>query len=698
MTSLSIRDLVLQPVLSGRVEELCQQHLSPLFGVAQDLVLVSQSATPEALARLTWGIAPALRVGVRVSILLLIASGSESEAQEEFEGNWSAALKSKVTAERLSAFKFFQDQGQLRVRVRTTDTDGGDALARHIDKGPGVTFTSDADGNSAVIAWSASAPNSEPIIEVCLQWSFGDPSRSVQKLKAAAEQVSLKEPSGPCSELERLIRSRLATLPAPSLPWEERFLEEVVEPSIALYEHQSKAVDGWFANSCRGIFKMCTGAGKTISSLAAVRRMAKLARDRGENVLPVIVTVPTRILADQWCQEIRKMGFDWPVQAYNSRTKWHPLLEACLDVPRDDAPSFVVSTYSTFADPAFQKVLQRQERRGQQALWIADEVHNLASPRLLGTAKDREGYFTARLGLSATPEIENELERTERLMNYFGGIVGDPYELKHGIRDQVLCEYRYFPFPCYLNPDLGRKYLDLLQKIDSSESHGKADISLYREKRDLVRKSGVQVQAFGALLPQLLKSGKRLSNTLVYCPPGYGSVTDSRGAEESDNVEEESDEVRLLSEVRETLLAHQIEVSCILGETPAGERAGTLHEFALGRIQVVCAIGCLDEGVDVPSIERAVVLSSVNRKKQFIQRRGRILRRSRKDPAKVAEIYDIIVLPHGSHLPTIQAESLLRVELDRYQEFAQLALNRSEADRVIQEALAIATGAGEPLI
>jgi len=105
----------------------------------------------------------------------------------------------------------------------------------------------------------------------------------------------------------------------------------------------------------------------------------------------------------------------------------------------------------------------------------------------------------------------------------------------------------------------------------------------------------------------------------------------------------------------------------------------------------LCAIGCLDEGVDVPSIKRAIVLHSVDREKQFVQRRGRILRNPTRDDQKIAEIYDIVLLPQGSDMPAEQAETLVSKELRRYRTFAELAMNRDEADHALSDALATAT-------
>jgi superfamily II DNA or RNA helicase len=282
-------------------------------------------------------------------------------------------------------------------------------------------------------------------------------------------------------------------------------------------------------------------------------------------------------------------------------------------------------------------------------------------------------------------------------MAFFGGLAST-YELKDGIAAGVLCQYTYHPCPCYLNPELGEKYLELLRQIDKSENNRRIDINLYREKRDLIRKAGVQVSAFAELLPKLLVKSPRLEHTLVYCPPGYGSSVDDQDAGFTDELVEDAGDERLLDNIISLLRGHCIEASSILGETPQNQRSQILREFASGRLQAVCAIGCLDEGVDVPSIRRAVVLYSVNRETQFIQRRGRILRRGIAESPKIAEIYDIVILPQGSQLPSLQSEILLKKELRRYDEFAKLALNHSEADAIIKNALSVATRLLPPTI
>ncbi len=248
-----------------------------------------------------------------------------------------------------------------------------------------------------------------------------------------------------------------------------------------------------------------------------------------------------------------------------------------------------------------------------------------------------------------------------------------------------MCPYRYHPIPAYLANDIGIRYLKYLKDIEESKPGSQAMLNLYRENRDLIRTSGVQVSAFRDLLPNLILLNKELSHMLIYCPPGF-----IEQSEESDIIKDDRDEKRLIEDVVSVLRANDLRCASIIGETPADQRKEILNRFSIGEINALCAIGCLDEGVDVPTINIAIILYSVDRLKQFIQRRGRILRKNKEYSEKIADIYDIVILPHGSNLPVETTEKLLKKELRRYQEFADMAMNRDEAQNILSEALSIA--------
>jgi superfamily II DNA or RNA helicase len=275
--------------------------------------------------------------------------------------------------------------------------------------------------------------------------------------------------------------------------------------------------------------------------------------------------------------------------------------------------------------------------------------------------------FAASLALTATPEIEAYPERTEKLLALCGGNVFS-YTIENAIKAGVLCPYYYYPRPVFLSPEVSHKYLEILHNLDGAEAN--KTLELYREKRELLRKSGLYVAELDRLLGELTASDESsLELTVVYSPPGYDHDSDTR----------------IIERVKGEFEKRRLATGVIVGGTPRAARQTTLSAFRNGTFPILLGIGCLDEGLDIPETRRSIILYSFDRKKQFIQRRGRVLRTA---PGKeAAEIYDLILLPRGAELSESEAERILERELRRYREFAEGALNPDEASAVLDNAL-----------
>jgi superfamily II DNA or RNA helicase len=693
MKRLSLRNLKLPLKAAGESKMICHEILAPVFEAATEAILICGDLKPEILARMTWGGSALVREGLELTLVVMIAESPLVELKPDaIRSIWKESLQSKNTTQRLSFYKYFAQENRLNLKIRRyPDGEFHDVIKTRLQEGFGIILLTDSEGTSVDLLWrNASNKNGSSEAELEFRWSYGDPLRAVQNFHTELMAIASKDVENSIAPVEEVLLELFDLQPMPRLPWEEVF-DEFAAAGRRLYNHQQDAIDAWFANGRHGIFKMCTGAGKTIAALAAVFESSAMALRAGVQPLPVIVSIPTRVLADQWCREIEAFGFPQPLKAYNAKQNWHPMLRAMLRSSNGPQPNFVVTTYSTFGSDAFLAILRQLEQDGHHCIWIADEMHNLASKRLLDQMDKLGGYCNERIGLSATPEIEGEETKTRRLRQFFedGRTTNcGNYELAKGINDGVLCPYRYYPFPQYLQPENSERFMEILNSLAQHEASGRIDIDLYRQKREIIRSSGVQVEAFRRLVQKFLQEGARaFSHTLIYCPPGYGTSRSELDASESDDAANEQEEERLLSDVVTILREHGITVASILGETPQQERIEILRGFRRGEIQALCAVACLDEGVDVPDIRRAIVLYSVNREKQFIQRRGRILRKHPTDGGKIAEIHDVIILPQGSTLAPARSKELLKREMRRYREFAELAKNRTEADGLIENAL-----------
>jgi DNA phosphorothioation system restriction enzyme len=442
-------------------------------------------------------------------------------------------------------------------------------------------------------------------------------------------------------------------------------LEEVllIPGDLQLRDHQLRAVRQWFANNGRGILDMATGSGKTITALTIATKLYEWANAP----LLIVIVCPFLHLCAQWIEEARQFGLD-PLLCALDRKNWFETLSTRLynlGSGTRRVASVVVSN-ATLATPAFQALLSRSPPR---SLFIADEVHNLGAPDLR-TALPQNIVF--RLGLSATPTRPHDPVGTQAIRSYFGEPV-IRYTLGEALRDEVLCQYRYFPVLVRLQDDELDAYLELTRKIGQLMGTSGAGVSSPYLEVLLLQRARLLASARGKIpaLIECLSPLKETTHNLIYC--GDGSV---EGVVDASIMRQIDAVIRALG--RDVGMA----VAKYVADTALTRRHVLRQRFADGTIQGLVAIRCLDEGVDIPETLRAFILASSTNPRQFIQRRGRILRRA---PGKsMADIYDFIVEPSTEELdssspifPTVR--NLFRRELSRIWEFAGLAVNGPEA-------------------
>ena len=292
-------------------------------------------------------------------------------------------------------------------------------------------------------------------------------------------------------------------------------------------------------------------------------------------------------------------------------------------------------------------------------------MHNLGATKRASSLPRNVGL---RLALSATPERHYDEIGTQNILDYFGDILQPEFTLKDAIDCGALVHYLYYPILVELTPAESEQYLKLTRAISRKLLYQDRDphqrefdtpdlTPLLMQRARLIGAAANKLVALKTLMQQRLNT----SHTLFYC--GDGS----------------SDSIQQLTAVTH-LLGHELgyRVNTYTAATSLLDREHLRHQFESGALQGLVAIRCLDEGIDIPAIRHAVILASSTNPRQFIQRRGRILR---PDPGKDrATLYDMVVLPPELDRETLAIErNLLKRELLRLIEFADLADNAAAA-------------------
>lgn len=591
-------------------------------------------------------------------------------------------VRNELESTRLSALAWLISQERLDVKLALR-VDGNGHVARGVfHEKTGII----SDSHDDHVAFSGSANetvggliDNHEVIDVF--WSWNDPHGRVDRKISHFDSLWSDETPGldvtpftdVCADvLERFKRRnppRYDPVEVPTVRLPGLKGAPITPADIQLRPYQATARDRWFLNNGRGMLKMATGSGKTITALSIA---VDLASDYG--LTAAIIVCPFRHLVNQWARECRRHGMD-PILAFGPRNSWYgDLANQILETRRVDNGRFltVVTTNSTFLGESFQQRLRYFPHN--RTLIVADEVHNLGATKL---ATCLPALIQLRLGLSATPERWFDERGTEALFRYFGPVLQPEFSLKDAIDSGALCKYRYFPILVDLTDDESEKYRAITANIARLAGNSSGmDETDERLLPLLIKRARLVACAKGKLpaLRTLMATVSERHHMLFYC--GDGQIADESG-------ETEDEDFRRYIEVVAGILngEFRMRVATYTAETPSNDREDLRVDFESGRIDGLVAIRCLDEGVDIPAIRSAVIMASSANPRQFIQRRGRVLRNA---PGKQsATIYDFIVVPPRDTADSSWERNLLRRELTRFAEFADLALNAGEARMAI---------------
>lgn len=413
---------------------------------------------------------------------------------------------------------------------------------------------------------------------------------------------------------------------------------------VTLRRHQASALEEWKENQCIGLMEHATGSGKTITGLMA----AIYCLNSGHSVL---IIVPSTLLLKQWNEEFKRLlrPTTQLLLCGDGNNSWkNGRLYEWMSEAKN--PRIVLSTLSTATSDDFISQIRRLSEWGL----IADEVHRLGSAgciELLNTSP------RIRLGLSATPTRSGDAEGTNRILKFFEKILPTKFHLRDAIEQNILTPYHYSLSTVELTDEEMEKWISITKRIvilsSNSNNSGNGDgMQLQRlliERFRIIKGAEKKIPKAAAILKERYRQGERW---IVYC-----------------------DSISQIEELYSLISKDHTSVSKYYSGMD-GDPQQTLKYFeSVGGI--VLSVKCLDEGVDIPAASHALIIASSQNPREFIQRRGRILRKS--NDKTISYITDLVTLPNSDYGTEDSKVGMrfLTSELSRAALFARDSINSS---------------------
>ena len=416
---------------------------------------------------------------------------------------------------------------------------------------------------------------------------------------------------------------------------------------IKLRDYQKEAIAAWVKNNYHGFYVMATGTGKTWTAIYSAKELLKT------HSAMVVICAPYKHLVKQWAEDVEKAFGDAKIIMVSSENpKWEQQISQEIIRKKYDtnAQTIIISTIASFKMSRFEKTLLKSN---EDKLLIVDEAH-----RFTDRSEDMHIQFKYMLGLSATPFSGTSAQRGKELMEFFGGQVFS-LPIEEALERKFLVPYYYHPIYVHASEEDEEKFQYHTRRILSCFKNNTCinpDL-LVKSLRNRLRVISMAEEKQDQI-DYIVSQVKENDHFVVYC--GDGRLFDNNTGEE----------LRHIQSVKRVLSSHGYKPSQFTAQENMDERMQLVDAFNKGEISALAAIRCLDEGINIPSIKSALILSSNDDYREFVQRRGRILRTYK--GKEFAHIYDVVVLP--SHdLP-----AWAKIEFRRFHEYAKLSLNWDE--------------------
>jgi len=512
-------------------------------------------------------------------------------------------------------------------------------------------------------------------VKVAIRQEFGD--KNIQEL-VVQEKELLKNKKNTFNNLKVIKSIKTATSKL------NEFIKIEKSPKFPYptgpRPYQNKAFEKWVENGKKGLFAMATGTGKTLTSLNCLLNEYK---DNG--AYKAVVLVPTIALVDQWKNECKKFNFN-NIITISSKEKW-PQNVSFLNTASNfiDVSYVIIVTYASFYRKSFQSHFINLPK---DTLLIADEAHNLGSNNLSKTLP--KIHLQKRIGLSATPDRKYDDIGNKSIEEFFND--SPPfvfsYTMEQAMSKGWLSQYKYYPHIVKLtNIELEeyREKSKQLAKYFDNQTKKYKDCpeveKLLLERKRIIHKAHNKLAAFKEILDNEFNSRGNLNYTLVYVPEGI-----EPNYENIDDYVEDSEDVSLIDKYTRVVSRTDSSIMVKQYTSKTKNREHVIESFQKGAINVLTSMKCLDEGVDVPRSELAIFCASTGNPRQFVQRRGRVLRTH--DDKTYAVIHDLVVAPEINDESTFEMEkSIIKKELERVVDFSTLAMNKPDTYEALKPIL-----------
>lgn len=517
-------------------------------------------------------------------------------------------------------------------------------------------------------------------LQEAISANFG--GTDVEELLEVEKQLKAYKAKNSCNDV---VNDQIISYSKPAFPYKE-----------GPRDYQKQAFENWKNNNQKGLFAMATGTGKTLTALNCLLEIYNR-----KGYYKAIILVPTITLVNQWEQECRKFHFDNIIKVYSKNYNWRENVERehfnekYRTETEPEISYIIISTYASYSREKVFNLLNGFDK--SRLLMIADECHNMGSVSLVKRLKEIPYY--RRIGLSATPERQFDESGNFRLRKFFG--VQDKYtfeySMEEAINNGVLCKYLYYPHVVRLTSDEMEVYVELSEKISKyfnfitctfDEEDEVLKMLLLARKR-IIHKAANKLPTFTEIMENRYKEKGNLKYSLVYVPEGNKPdyFRDIDDFDKSEEIHDDDEANHLINMYTEAITEIDEKVTVRKFISGQKDREEILQDFSKGKLHVLTSMKCLDEGVDVPRSELAIFCSSTGNPRQFIQRRGRVLRTH--PEKKIAELHDLVVVPEISmNCSSYRMEqSLLKGELLRVNNFAQLSENPSFSEIELREVI-----------